>query len=257
MPQFVVQRHNIFRMARWEQANRWSHRECTDTGASNFEVKSKPMAVAPQGHNIAASYIDCESKLNSGCGQWGPRHRGRAPKLFWQQASSSHSQRRLETAVSYTEQQAGCSQGQQGHKTSGMLIIILKASRMVVVPQGHLDIAGELLFCFIAWQQAKWRSRHEGTDIAGELIVLFFISQQAEWRSCHEGTDITGELIILFLFHSKLNGGRSQWGRETVGELCGWWKMCEKPCRRGSRAQTISTILCRRGSRNSSSCLAK
>jgi hypothetical protein len=50
-------------------ANRWSRREWTNTGASYFEVKSKPMAVTPQGHNIAASYIDCESTPNGGHGQ--------------------------------------------------------------------------------------------------------------------------------------------------------------------------------------------
>jgi hypothetical protein len=36
-----------------------------------------------------------------------------------------------------SEQQANCSQGQQGHKTSGELRINLKASQMAVVPQGR------------------------------------------------------------------------------------------------------------------------
>ncbi len=43
---------NIFCSAKQEQANRWLHREGTNTGASYFEVKSKPMAVTSHRYNI-------------------------------------------------------------------------------------------------------------------------------------------------------------------------------------------------------------
>ena len=44
---------NILRSAKREQANWWPRREGTNTGASYFEVKSKPMVVVPQGHDNA------------------------------------------------------------------------------------------------------------------------------------------------------------------------------------------------------------
>ncbi len=118
-------------------------------------MRSKPIAVtANKGTDIAVEllFFLFLSAANSGHGQRGHRHRGRATNFF---VFASRP-----TAVMANE----------GTDIAGKLLIFfvfVNWPTAVTADEGTY-IAGKLL---IFSQQAEWRLRHKGFDIAGELTV--------------------------------------------------------------------------------------